>query len=604
MAQPYFYRAIAKLNLEDYVGAEEDASTAIDINPYLTDAWEARGVARQNLGKNADAISDYNKALELLPRNRQLLFNKSLAQLDLKDYMAADSTFSELLKYYPGFDSGYLGRAQLHLAQADTVAASADIVKALSINRNAVNGYIMRANITLNKDDFKSTISDMDEAIKLQPRTAGLYINRAYVRYRLDDFFGAMADLDYALQLDPLNYTGLFNRGLLLMESGANDKALEDFNMVLQLNPSDMRAYYNRSLINADKGLYKDAIADINMIIEAYPGLPDAYYIRGDIYARQQYLNQAEADYKYARKLAGELTALEEDNDKTAERTTEEAARRFATMATIDDNVEIQEEYNNSAIRGRVQDRNLQIKPEGWMEITYHASSSELRPNTYYIKEVDDINTTRLLRYAIGVTPQVPNVDEATGASHFQSVDYYNSYLATHTPRAIDYIGRALDFMTLRDYTSAIRDIDRALAMTPGLAIGHYLRAQAAYHNWQIENISPSKSDIDAATRESLSRKKLDDIIDDLKKALDISPRMAEAWYNLAIAHIESDDFTSALAALNKAIELKPEMGEAWYNRGYIYLKLGNERLGIADLSRAGELGIIPAYNLIKRITR
>jgi regulator of sirC expression with transglutaminase-like and TPR domain len=45
-------------------------------------------------------------------------------------------------------------------------------------------------------------------------------------------------------------------------------------------------------------------------------------------------------------------------------------------------------------------------------------------------------------------------------------------------------------------------------------------------------------------------------------------------------------------------------MGEAWYNRGYIYLKLGNERAGISDLSRAGQLGILPAYNLIKRITQ
>ncbi len=36
---------------------------------------------------------------------------------------------------------------------------------------------------------------------------------------------------------------------------------------------------------------------------------------------------------------------------------------------------------------------------------------------------------------------------------------------------------------------------------------------------------------------------------------------------------------------------------------GYIYLKLGNRRAGIADLSKAGEMGIVPAYNLIKRMS-
>ena len=56
LAQPYFYRAIAKLNLEDYVGAEADATSAIDRNPFITDAWEVRGVARQNIGKNKDFL--------------------------------------------------------------------------------------------------------------------------------------------------------------------------------------------------------------------------------------------------------------------------------------------------------------------------------------------------------------------------------------------------------------------------------------------------------------------------------------------------------------------------------------------------------------------
>ena len=97
LAQPYLYRAIAKLNLEDYAGAEADATTAIECNPYLTDAWEVRGVARQNLNKLSDAVADYNHALELLPRNRQLTFNKALAEQDMKEYAKSESTFKLLI---------------------------------------------------------------------------------------------------------------------------------------------------------------------------------------------------------------------------------------------------------------------------------------------------------------------------------------------------------------------------------------------------------------------------------------------------------------------------------------------------------------------------
>ena len=608
LAQPYFFRAIAKLNLEDYNGAETDASKAIELNPFLTDAWEVRGVARQNLGKNADAIADYDHALQLIPRNRQLLFNKALAQSDIDDYEGADSTFSALLTYYPGFDSGLLGRARLNLSRSDTVAAVADIDKAIGINPNAVNAYIMRADIAINRDsDFDAARADLDQAIRLQPRLAGLYVNRAYVRYKLQDFFGAMADFDYAIELDPLNDHALFNRALLNMEAQANDRALDDLNRVLELRPDNISAHYNRTLIYMKKGMWKEALGDVELVIADDPGLPEPYFIRAEIYDHLGRAQKARADYDRGRRLARTVTGTapdQGDGDDAGIRSDAETARRFATLVTVDDNAEIQEEYNNPAIRGHVQNRNLRIEPEPWLELAYYFTPTELRTSTYYIKEVDDINATRSLRQTLRVTTGVPVLDEETSAAHFRSVDYYNSYLSTHTPRAIDYLGRALDFMTLRDYASAIRDIDRALALTPDAALAYYLRAQAAYHRWQAESEAPDTSaGLDAATRQSLSRKALDDILDDLAHLIELSPRMAEAWYNKAVVHIAAEDYTSALAALNKAIELKPEMGEAWYNRGFIYLKLGNERLGVADLSRAGQLGIVPAYNLIKRIT-
>lgn len=608
LAQPYFFRAIAKLNLEDYNGAETDASKAIELNPFLTDAWEVRGVARQNLGKNADAIADYDHALQLIPRNRQLLFNKALAQSDIDDYEGADSTFSALLTYYPGFDSGLLGRARLNLNRSDTVAAVTDIDRAIGINPNAVNAYIMRADIAINRDsDFDAARADLDQAIRLQPRLAGLYVNRAYVRYKLQDFFGAMADFDYAIELDPLNDHALFNRALLNMEAQANDRALDDLNRVLELRPDNISAHYNRTLIYMKKGMWKEALGDVELVIADDPGLPEPYFIRAEIYDHLGRAQKARADYDRGRRLARTVTGTapdQGDGDDAGIRSDAETARRFATLVTVDDNAEIQEEYNNSAIRGHVQNRNLRIEPEPWLELAYYFTPTELRTSTYYIKEVDDINATRSLRQTLRVTTGVPVLDEETSAAHFRSVDYYNSYLSTHTPRAIDYLGRALDFMTLRDYASAIRDIDRALVLTPDAALAYYLRAQAAYHRWQAESEAPDTSaGLDAATRQSLSRKALDDILDDLAHLIELSPRMAEAWYNKAVIHIAAEDYTSALAALNKAIELKPEMGEAWYNRGFIYLKLGNERLGVADLSRAGQLGIVPAYNLIKRIT-
>ena len=62
-------------------------------------------------------------------------------------------------------------------------------------------------------------------------------------------------------------------------------------------------------------------------------------------------------------------------------------------------------------------------------------------------------------------------------------------------------------------------------------------------------------------------------------------------------------DYRGALADYDKAIELSPAFAEAYYNRGLTHIYLGNNKQGIKDLSKAGELGIVAAYNVIKRFT-
>lgn len=616
LAQPYFYRAIAKLNLEDYIGAEADASEALRLNPYLSDAWEVRGVARQNMGLDSLAVADYSKALELLPRNRQILFNKGMAQLEMKHYDDARSTLDEVLRFYPGFSNAYLGRARIYLAQSDTTAALADIDKALSINKDAVNAYIMRADIAINSEgDYSRALEDIDHAIKLLPRHAGLYVNRAYLRYMQDNYAGAMADYDFALSLEPFNKAARFNRGMLLAEVNANDLALDDFNRVLEMDPDNYQALYNRALIHKAKGNTREAIADIDRVAERFPDFPGAFYMRGAIWQDAGNLAKAENDYRHAealskalpsaaeadRKAAGSTSATEANHPHEAQNppTSDAVARRFASLVTVDNNADFRDEYNNSAIRGRVQDRNQNVEIEPMMLVSFYSAPSELRDYTYYIKEVDELNATRMLRFLLVVTNAVPQLDESTISRHFGSIEYYNSYMATHSPRPVDYIGRAMDFMTVRDYANAEKDLNRAIEMAPNLTLAFLLRAQARFGRYLLEKDSRGG---DAVTRLSLNQKQLDDILDDLNRVAELSPDMAVAFFNKGNVLLEAGALNEAVEAYSQAIAIKRDFGEAYYNRGYAALRAGLRERGIADLSKAGELGIAGAYNLMKRM--
>ncbi|MDE6306061.1 MAG: tetratricopeptide repeat protein, partial [Muribaculaceae bacterium] len=112
----------------------------------------------------------------------------------------------------------------------------------------------------------------------------------------------------------------------------------------------------------------------------------------------------------------------------------------------------------------------------------------------------------------------------------------------------------------------------------------------------------PTAADIHVAA--SNAKVSMNEVLSDLDKVIELSPRMAIAYYNKGNLYLSANDYTSALSAYNRAIELKPDLGEAYYNRGYVYFRLGNKDAGSADLSKAGELGILPSYNLLKRMGR
>lgn len=620
LAQPYFYRALAKLNLDDFRGAEADATLAIDRNPFITDAYELRGVARQNLGLDSLAINDYSHALTILPENKGILYNLALAQENIKDYDNAEKSFALLLKAHPGFDGGYLGRAKMRLEKKDTIGATEDINKALELNKNSVNAYLMRADIAINKNkDYQQALNDMDEAIKLQPRVAGYFINRAFIRYRLDDYYGAMSDYDYALQLDPTNFVAVYNRALLRMEVHDYNKAIEDLSQVLAMRPMEYRALFNRAMLYREIGDLRNALTDINRVIEGIPNFALAHYLRYDIkhsmgnrgaqsdldksiaLAKQQKARGGMKDLIDPGRLLDRATPAEDTFDPDSQ---DAVMQQFSTLLTVSDNATMDQEYNNKSIRGRVQDQSTSIDLEPMFTVTYYTSPTELKPTGDYIREVDELNQTKALRYMLQVTNHEYNLtDTAEIDKHFQSIDYYNSYLSTHAPRAIDFFGRAMDQFTLKNYPASIADFDKAIAAAPDFTIAYLMRAIARNRQSSSPRVENEKKANAQMTANALKADKMQ-VLADLDHVIKLSPSMAVAYFNKGVLLAELQDFTSALSAFNQAIACKPDFGEAFYNRGYVYFQLGNRTAGASDLSKAGELGIVPSYNLLKRMSR
>lgn len=624
LADPYFYRGLAKLYLEDYKGAESDCTLAIERNKFRTEAYKVRGFARQALGKDSLAIADYNFGLQYAPMDKYFMFYKAIAQSELKDYEAADATYSELLKIYPKFEDGYSARAQLCLERGDTVNALIDVEHALKISKNMVNPYLMRAEVYAKQKQWDKAIVDIDEAIKLRPQEAGLYVNRAYLRYNVDDYFGAMSDYNYAIELEPFNTAAIFNRALLLYEVKDLQRAEVDFSTVLEWDSSNFHARYNRGLVRLELGKYKQALQDFDEIVKRYPRFYPIYYA----IAQAEYeLGNHQAYFKNVRKademVAGYVAnpqrnqldrptiAAGKSNDRgtqQAENETElDVMNRFNQLITINDSQESRLSYNDK-IKGRVQDRDVRIEPEPLYVLTYYDTDSELRSLSNYFRELDELNHAKYLNRTIYLSNDPTTPDDPQEIQRlFDEIENYNAMLSGNNPRPVDYLGRAINYMTIKNYQAALNDLNLAISINPHFAVAYmaraYVRLQIANLNMnQVLRDDNAKDNVDNMLAKQTMHSTIQESIADYDKALQIDSRLIYAWYNKGNMLLMLQDYTSALSCYSEAIKINPNFGQAYYNRGLVYLRMGNKNHGIADLSKAGELGVLPSYNVLKRM--
>ena len=86
-------------------------------------------------------------------------------------------------------------------------------------------------------------------------------------------------------------------------------------------------------------------------------------------------------------------------------------------------------------------------------------------------------------------------------------------------------------------------------------------------------------------------------------KVIELSPNFVYAYYNRAEIKAMQNDYRAAILDYNEAIKRSTDFAEAYYNRGLCRLRVKDTERGLEDLRKAGELGIINAYSIIKRMT-
>ena len=220
LAEPYLYRAIAKIQLSDYRGALSDCTTAIKNNPFMPGAYYTRGFVYRQLEEYDKAVDDFTSALLFAPENKTYMLLRADARTQLKQYDAALEDIEFLLHREPQTASLHFEKGLISLATNDTIAALDCFTRTTELDsQNPVNWSALgHINLLMGQDN--EALLALTKAINLGSHWAGDYINRGIIFYRNHNYRGAIADYDKAVETSPDNPQCYYNRGLLRQEVG------------------------------------------------------------------------------------------------------------------------------------------------------------------------------------------------------------------------------------------------------------------------------------------------------------------------------------------------------------------------------------------------
>jgi len=615
LSEPYFYRAIAKIQLEDYQGALNDCNAAIERNPFSPGCYYARGFIYLQLNRLEEAEKDYTEALLFSPENRTYMILRADTRARMEHYDEALEDIEQMLRREPQAATVWSEKGRICILKKDTLTALEAFEQASKYDKMnpAVWSALGVTNMMLQRED--EAYVQLTQAINLGSKWAGDYINRGIIHYHRHNYRGALSDYDQAVKIAPRDADCYYNRGVMRQEVGDYNRALEDLNTAINLAPERTEMRYQRGLVQMQLKQWKAVVADMDTLIARYPYFLPAYYTAAQAKDKQ---GNAKAAFKYRQKAhdleqrKDEIQAQQATQPKTdlliadAQPQKKDRRKEFSSSAAQNQNELPEEEQKyDSQTRGTVQKRHQDVVNEPNIVLSYYSQDLSLRRTNYYHALVDNLNKSEMLPAALRFTGQEIALTAEMVDFHFseitrlsQQIDaIVNADFIDEPTLARLCFARAIEFAIVQDYASAIDDCTKALQLS---SFNYQLSTILTFcrANWRYRLLEYRRA---TGEQEATANMDFDIMLRDYDQVIRLQPDFVFALYNKANILCAQHEWKDAIDYYTRAIQLDNDFAEAYFNRGLTYIYTGENEKGLEDLSKAGELGIYQAYNMITR---
>lgn len=595
----YFLRGIAKYNLDDLLGAEQDFTRAIETNPVYTRAYQYRAITRSRLGNYDDALRDFQDAIDLRPDLPGPYFSRGVTYLLSQQPEKAVDDFTTFMRYETKVPDAYLNRGAAYLMLKDTVRGMEDFELAIKTNRERPDSYAHRGTVYMQQKQYDQALADFNKSIECDSSYLPSYFNRALVYASTSRPVQAIENFSQVLTLDTTNAQTYFNRAILRTQIGDYNQALDDYDQVERYSPNNVLLYYNRGSLYSQLGDFRSAVRDYSRAIDLYPDFANAYLRRSSLRYMMQDVEGSKLDKQIAEQKIAEYRSKLNDSTFSVYADT---SKRFNQLLSFESASGGGAEAERLATTGA----EITLLPMFKFSLVRPDSVVTMgNPYRYYVQQQEDF-----LRELSLPSLKLVNRDSDLTPDSLFSMD---ARLEDSLRRGLGswqlLFKRGVTQSLIRQYTSSIASYTAAIDRNPSNPFLYLNRSTT--QSEMIEFISSIDNGYQRITIESDPASRLkntstrtydyDEAIGDLNKAAKLLPDFAYIYYNRANLYCRSGMMPEALEDYTRAIELNPSFGEAYFNRGLLQIFLKDTRKGCLDVSKAGELGVREAYEVLKR---
>ena len=369
---------------------------------------------------------------------------------------------------------------------------------------------------------------------------------------------------------------------------------------MININPNNVLAYYNRAALFLQLEQYQNAMDDYSEAINLYPDFAKAYMNRSYVKNQLGQFKSAQIDYNIAQAKVQAYKSTVRDSTKYS--LFADTTKKYDNLLALDADF-AKKDFNNELLQHR--DIDVNLKPLYKFVVVPENKIAMALERTYENKQVDDFSTT------IGLNMELSSTSNNLPASDMTKLMQESEEALVKSRNSRTLFSMGVIEAENRQFNAALTLYNEAVEKDPNEAF--YYINRGALQSEMIDFISSIDNNVQVltldnagATKARVQDKRIrsydyTSAIQDMKRAAELLPELPYVYYNLGNLYCLSSELPISIVNYTKAIELYPALAEAYYNRGLVLIYLKDKEKGCMDISKAGELGIPDAYNVIKK---